>query len=110
MDSAGYTALVFASGTDLLASGSLAKADCLITDVRMPGISGIELQRRVRLERPDLPVIFISAFPDNDIRQRALAGGAKLFLSKPFDAAVLLRTIDGLTRTQSNVTESEEDK
>jgi hypothetical protein len=54
MDSTGNAPLVFASGADLLESGSLAKADCLITDVRLPGMHGIELQRRVRSARPDL--------------------------------------------------------
>jgi len=110
MDSAGYAPLVFASGADLLESGSLAKADCLITDVRLPGMHGIELQRRVRSERPDLPVIFISAFRDDEIRQRALDGGAFEFLYKPFNAAALLRTIDTLTSRHSNTTLGGEDK
>jgi FixJ family two-component response regulator len=66
---------------------------CLITDVRMPGINGIELQRRIRTERPKLPVIFISAHNDDETRQRALDEGAASFLYKPSDAEELLEAI-----------------
>lgn len=93
MESAGYAPEVFPSGEDFLQSGILASASCLITDARMPGMDGIELQRRVRLERPNLPVIFISAHNDKETRQRALKGGAIDFLYKPFDGANLLETI-----------------
>lgn len=94
VDSAGYAPLVFSSAEDFLDSGTLAGATCLITDVRMPGMDGIELQRRVRLERPKLPVIFISAHSDDEIRQQALDGGAVAFMYKPFDGADLLSAID----------------
>jgi FixJ family two-component response regulator len=94
VDSAGYAPLVFSSAEDFLDSGTLAGATCLITDVRMPGMDGIELQRRVRLERPKLPVIFISAHSDDEIRRRALEGGAVDFMYKPFDGADLLSAID----------------
>jgi len=60
----------------------------------MPGMDGLELQRQVRLERPQLPIIFISAHYDDEIRQRAFDGGAIEFMYKPFDASELLRTID----------------
>src|ERR1700683_2629746 len=93
IESAGYAPLVFSSGEEFLRSGILAGATCLITDVRMPGVDGIELQRRIRLERPKLPVIFISAHFDDEIRQRALRGGAIEFMYKPFDAAHLLEAI-----------------
>src|SRR5260370_3137357 len=95
VESAGYTALVFSSAEAFLRSGALAKTICLITDVRMPGMDGIELQRRVQLERAGLPVIFISAHQDEEARQRALDGGAIAFLYKPFDAAELLGAIQG---------------
>jgi FixJ family two-component response regulator len=94
VESAGYAPLVFGSAEEFLQSGTLSTASCLIADVRMSGMDGIELQRRVRLERPRLPVIFISAHNDNDIRRRALDGGAVDFLYKPFDAADLLGVID----------------
>jgi FixJ family two-component response regulator len=93
VDSAGYKALVFASAEEFLQSGALATTVCLITDVRMPGMDGIELQRRVRLQRPELPVIFISAHYDEETRRRALDQGAAGFLYKPFDAVDLLGAI-----------------
>ena len=92
--SAGHTPLVFASAEDFLQSEAPELAICLITDVRMPGIDGLELQRRVRLQYPRLPVIFISAHYDNETRQRALSQGAAGFLFKPFDAADLLGAIE----------------
>jgi FixJ family two-component response regulator len=93
VESAGYAPLVFSSAEEFLRSWVLTGATCLITDVRMPGMDGIELQRRIRLERPKLPVIFISAHFDDEIRQRALRGGAIEFMYKPFDAAHLLEAI-----------------
>jgi len=66
----------------------------VITDVRMPGMDGLELQHRIRVQRPNLPVIFITAHYDEEVRQRALAGGAVDFMYKPFDAADLLCAID----------------
>jgi FixJ family two-component response regulator len=65
-------------------------------------MDGIELQRRVRLERPKLPVIFISAHFDDEIRQRALDGGAVDFMYKPFDAADLLRAIERSLKESPN--------
>jgi FixJ family two-component response regulator len=93
VESAGYAPLMFASAEDFLDSGTLPGAMCLITDVRMPGINGIELQRRVRTKRPKLPVIFISAHNDEETRQRAFDEGAASFLYKPFDAGELLDAI-----------------
>lgn len=90
LESAGYAPALFSSAEEFLQSGMLATATCVITDVRMPGMDGIELQRRIRLERPTLPVIFISALRDVEIRQKALDEGAVEFLYKPFDAANLL--------------------
>jgi FixJ family two-component response regulator len=96
--SAGFTAWIFASAEELLQSGTLASAACLITDVRMPGIDGLELQRRVGLDRPGLPVIFVSAHYDDEIRRRAMGQGAAAFLYKPFDAADLLGAIERALR------------
>jgi len=93
VESAGYAPLIFSSAEEFLQSGTLVGAMCLITDVRMPGINGIELQRRIRIERPKLPVIFISAHNDDETRQRALDEGAASFLYKPFDAGELLEAI-----------------
>jgi len=94
VESAGYAALVYSSAEEFLRSGTLARANCLVTDVRMPGMDGVELQHRIRIERPELPVIFISAHQDDEARKRALDEGATKFLYKPFDGAELLRTIE----------------
>jgi FixJ family two-component response regulator len=99
--SAGYAPRLFSSGEEFLESGTLAVAACVITDVRMPGMDGIELQRRIRLERPTLPVIFISAHDNAEVRQAALSEGAANFLDKPFDAADLLEKLHAaLTNVQ----------
>jgi FixJ family two-component response regulator len=92
--SAGHTPLVFASAEEFLQSGAPELAICLITEVRMPGIDGLELQRRLKLQYPRLPVIFVTAHYDDEIRRRALNQGAAAFLYKPFDAADLLGAID----------------
>ena len=92
-ESAGHKTALFASADEFLRSGMLAKAACVITDVRMPGVDGIELQRRIRKENPVLPVIFISAHVSPESRQLALSEGAVEFLYKPFDAAELLRIV-----------------
>jgi FixJ family two-component response regulator len=93
IESAGFTARVFSLAEDFLQGGLLAATSCLITDVRMPEMDGLELQRRVRLERPELPVIFITAHHEDRIKQRAYAQGAALFMRKPFEADELLRAI-----------------
>lgn len=93
LESAGYAPVVFSSAEEFLQSGTLAAATCVITDVRMPGMDGIELQRRIRLESPALPVILISAHYNAEIRQTAIDEGAVGFLYKPFDATDLLKII-----------------
>jgi FixJ family two-component response regulator len=93
VESAGYAPQLFPTAEEFLTSGMLAVAACVITDVRMPGMDGIELQRRIRLERPTLPVIFISAHDNPETRQQALNEGAISFLNKPFNAADLLGNI-----------------
>lgn len=100
LESAGYAPVVFSSAEAFLGSGTLAAASCVITDVRMPGMDGIELQRRIRLERPALPVILISAHYDAEVRQTAIDEGAVDVLYKPFDATDLLKMV------QSAVTKS----
>jgi FixJ family two-component response regulator len=91
IESAGFTAQVFGRGEDFLQRGHLTETSCLITDVRMRGMDGLELQRRVRLARPELPIIFITAHYDDEVERRALAEGAVCFIRKPFDAGELLR-------------------
>jgi FixJ family two-component response regulator len=96
LESAGYEAVVFASAEAFLESGVLRQATCLLADVRLPGMDGLELQRRIRRARPQLPIIFITAHDDEHIRQHALRDGAVDFLVKPFDAAQLLDNIEGV--------------
>ena len=94
VESAGYHPVAFESAEKFLQSGTLVAATCVITDVRLPGMDGIELQRRIRLERPMLPVVFITAHKSSDeIRQQALDDGAVDFLYKPFHAADLLELL-----------------
>jgi FixJ family two-component response regulator len=93
IESAGFKAQVFPLAEDFLSGELLAEIDCLITDVRMPKMDGLELQRLVRLKRPELPVIFITAHHEDRIEQCAFAQGAAFFVRKPFDAGELLRAI-----------------
>jgi FixJ family two-component response regulator len=94
MESAGHATSVFSTAEEFLQSGELSETGCLIADMRLPGIDGLELQRHLRVACPELPIVFISAHQDDDVLRRALAGGALMFLHKPFDAAELLRTVD----------------
>ena len=101
VESAGYAPMLFSSAEEFLRSGTLEAAACVITDVRMPGMDGIELQRHIRRVRPRLPVIFISAHDISEVRQKAFDEGAVDFLYKPFNGAVLLELIKtALTNAQ----------
>jgi len=94
LESAGYDAALFGSSEEFLESGVLARAMCVIADVRLPGLHGLELQRRIRQHRAQMPVIFITAHDDDDTRRRALREGAIDFMVKPFDAAQLLEHVE----------------
>ena len=91
--SAGFRARGFASAEAFLESNQLGETDCLILDVRMPGMSGLELQRQLALANSDLPIIFITAHGDRD-RTQALEAGAVAFLYKPFYEEQLLQAIN----------------
>jgi FixJ family two-component response regulator len=91
IESAGFAARVFSLAEDFLEEGLLPRTSCLITDVRMPGMGGLALQRRVRLARPELPIIFITAHHEDDVEELAFAEGAAFFIRKPFDPRELLR-------------------
>jgi FixJ family two-component response regulator len=92
--SLGYVAHTFASAKDFLQSPNVDDTWCVIADVQMPGMSGVELQSLLNAQGRYLPIIFITAFPEESIRTRALEGGAIGFLSKPFDGQVLIECID----------------
>ena len=88
--SVGYSVETFVSAENLLQSGALQETDCLILDVRMPGIDGLELQGRLNAEGSRVPIIFISAHDDGRLRRRAIEAGAIELLRKPFEASALL--------------------
>jgi FixJ family two-component response regulator len=98
LESAGYEAVTFESAEMFLLSGALSSVRCVIADVRLPGIDGTELQRRIRLERRELPVILITAHDDDDVRKQALRDGAVAFLLKPFDGGDLLEHVARATK------------
>jgi two-component system, LuxR family, response regulator FixJ len=91
----------FGSGEELVASVALDRTDCVITDVRMPGMSGLELQRRLALSHPRLPVIVMTAHAsDDEMRLRALRDGAAAYLAKPLDEKAVLRAIETVLRAK----------
>ena len=90
---AGFTARTFAAAEDFLNSGDHKHAACLIADIRMPGMSGLDLQARLNAEQISIPTIFITAHGDARLRMQALRAGAVEFLAKPFDRDVLLDSV-----------------
>jgi FixJ family two-component response regulator len=90
----GYATAAFASAEDFLNSGLVRDTACLITDVRLPGISGVELQSRLILDGHRIPIIFVSAFPDVALRARVLKSGAISYLSKPLREQSLIDSLD----------------
>jgi FixJ family two-component response regulator len=93
IESDGLSTLCFGSAEQFLDSGAQHTAGCLIADVRMPGMSGIELQAKLKANRCRIPIIFITAHGDAKMRIQAMRDGAVEFLTKPFDNAVLLETV-----------------
>src|ERR1700730_4254215 len=81
----GFTPEVFSSAEEFLQSDRLDEASCLITDVHLQGISGLQLQSRLAALGSCIPIIVITAFPDDGVRERALSAGAVGFLNKPFN-------------------------
>jgi FixJ family two-component response regulator len=93
--SLGHTATAFSSAEEFLNSDRLHETSCLITDVQMPGMTGIELQARLKSAGPHCPVIVVTASPDASLRARALAAGAVGVLGKPFSDETLIACLDG---------------
>lgn len=93
MKEAGFPALVFESAEEFLNSGEQERTGCLIADIRMPGMSGLELQSKLHKDQHRIPIIFITAQGDEKVRLQALRGGAVEFLTKPFDDEVLLENV-----------------
>jgi len=102
LNSLGHAVVSFASAEEFLESGRLDETACLISDVQMPGMSGIELQSRLRAEGHWLPIIFITAYPGSNARHEALASGAVGFLSKPFSDNQVIGCIDQALATRKS--------
>jgi len=92
--SLGFAAYAFASAEEFLASPRLNDTSCLVVDVQMPGLSGLDLQSELAARDRQMPIIFITAFPEERIRKRAEAAGAVGFFSKPVDSQVLIRCLE----------------
>lgn len=92
--SLGFTAHTFASAEEFLKSEQVDKCSCVITDVQMPGLSGVDLQSRMAAEGLDTPIIFMTAFTDESVQARAMKAGAVCFLSKPFEGRVLVKCLE----------------
>lgn len=93
MRSFGYTVEAFPSAADFLASPRMDETACLIADINMPEMTGIELYRRLVETKRPIPTILITAYPDDAVRTRALNEGVLCYLTKPFDDEDLLRCI-----------------
>ena len=92
--SSGFAVETFASAEDFLASGRLDATACLVLDVQMPGLNGLELQSRLIAEGYQIPIVFITAYNDENAREQALRAGAVGYLVKPFEEADLLNGIN----------------
>jgi len=96
----GFPVETFASAEDFLSSGRLHETACLVLDVQMPGLNGLELQSRLITDGHQVPIIFITAFNDENARAQALKAGAVGYLVKPFEEADLLTAINVALRRQ----------
>jgi len=98
LESAGLSAQCFGSAEEFLESGQRNQTASLIADIRMPGMSGLELQTKLKAEGSRIPIIFITAHSDDKIKLQAMTAGAVEFLSKPFDDEVLLEKVRAALR------------
>jgi FixJ family two-component response regulator len=93
LKSAGFSVQSFATAEDFLRSGRQHETGCLITDIRMPGMSGLDLQAKLNADHCLIPTIFVTAHGDEDMRLQAMRGGAVKFMVKPFDGEILLESV-----------------
>jgi FixJ family two-component response regulator len=98
----GYSVEAFPSGADFLASRFLPETDCLVTDVHMPGMTGVELHGRLIKLGYAIPTILVTAYPDEVIRDQALKDGVFCYLSKPVDDRDLERCLRSALKQQAN--------
>ena len=94
IDSLGYSASTFCSAEEFLESKQIDETICLITDLNMPGLNGIELQNRLIADGHSIPIIFITAYPEERLRQRAMQAGAICFIAKPYNDEHLIGCLD----------------
>ena len=96
--SLGFDAVTFSSAEDFLQSDRIDETSCLITDVQMPGLSGVELQSRLISRGSPVPIIFVTASPERRIEAQVRSAGAVGFLNKPFDDKTLIECLDRALR------------
>ncbi len=99
----GYRAETFGSGSELLGSGSLARMACVLLDVRMPGMDGLEVQRRLSQAGSRVPILFLTGRASDDEERRARESGAAAFLRKPVGREVLLQALESVLHTAAPV-------
>ena len=98
LNSLGYTVHTFASAEEFLRSAHFSDTSCVITDVQMPAMSGLDLLTHMRAQGYGAPFIFITAFPEENVRARALKAGATCFLAKPFAAPELITCVEAAVK------------
>jgi FixJ family two-component response regulator len=103
IESFGFRAAAFESAENFLGSGRLNDTSCLIVDVQMPGMNGLQLQSQLATANFRVPIIFITAYDDKESRRRAMQAGAVAFLGKPFNDEQLLQTIRSALRHDKKV-------
>jgi len=96
--SLGFRATTFASAEEFLESPEFQETSCVITDVQMPGMTGVELQSHLRERGLNVPMIFITAFPEERVRRRVNDAGAIGFLSKPFEGCAMIECLEQALR------------
>jgi FixJ family two-component response regulator len=106
IESFGFRAAAFESAEGFLRSGQLHDTACLIVDVQMPGMDGLQLQSQLAAAGCRTPIIFITAYDDKEARRRAMQAGAVAFLAKPFSDKQLLQTIRSALRQEKGGTET----
>jgi len=94
----GFEAQTFSSAEEFLASESVAETSCLLLDVAMPGMTGLDLQRELKLREQSIPIVFITAHRDDTVRPRLIAAGAVDCLFKPFEPTDLLHALNTALR------------
>jgi FixJ family two-component response regulator len=107
LSSLGYAVHTFASADDFLQSARLEDSSCVVADVQMPGMSGLDLLKIIRGRGNDIPFIFITAFPSEGLRARAAKVGADVLLEKPFSSSVLIDCINAALNRNRSVRRSD---